>query len=111
MTDEDDGLPHFEMIMPFVVVDTEGGPFDDASYCAGYEAGRWASKVEAAKSLRLDVQRETVHRANLPQLDLVAMRYGAQLAVHDWQEDIDEGTQAQWAVVSVIWNTEPVTSS
>lgn len=66
------------LVMPFVVVASKGGPFDDQAYCAGYEAGLF----NAGLALGRDVS-GTVRTDNLRQLDLIAMRYDRTLEVED----------------------------
>ena len=73
MSDDED--VEYELVMPFVVVASTGGPYDDEAYCAGVELGRldhdlltmctWVDQFEAL--IRLD---------NVPQVDLLAMQYG-----------------------------------
>ena len=33
-------MTDYELVMPFVVVTSAGGPYDDESYVAGFEASR-----------------------------------------------------------------------
>lgn len=65
------------LVMPFVVVQSEGGPFDDESYSAGYEMGHmWCflQMVTGMNDIRnIDLM---VRSANVPQADLVAMHFG-----------------------------------
>lgn len=74
----------YEMVMPFVVVASKGGPFDDSSYAAGWEAGaideRLSTLTLVDKTLTLGI---TVHTENRPQLDLVAMKHGYQATFED----------------------------
>lgn len=62
------------MVMPFVTVESRGGPHDDRSYVAGYEVGSISAEMTHARG-RIT---RYVHAENQPQLDLVAMkhRYG-----------------------------------
>ena len=62
----------YGLLMPFVVVASKGGPFDDASYCAGYEMGQ----LDAALSAGPRLHQVTIRTVNVPQADLVAMRRG-----------------------------------
>lgn len=82
--------PGFELVMPFVAVSSMGGPFDDAAYAAGWEMG---SLDERLKMLVLDERLKmlvllggdcpflSILRANLAQLELIAMRHGLFLVV------------------------------
>lgn len=61
--------------MPFNVVASKGGPYEDQAYVAGFEAGRiWGRLEDMSRYGGADV--DTVHTTNLPQLDLVAMHFG-----------------------------------
>lgn len=63
----------FGLVMPFVAVASKGGPYDDNAYTAGYEAGLLDARLHYQKPELLPL---TVHSANLPQIDLIAMRRG-----------------------------------
>lgn len=62
----------YGLLMPFTVVASKGGPYDDAAYCAGYEMGQ----LDAALSAGPRLHQVTIRTANVPQADLVAMRRG-----------------------------------
>lgn len=62
----------YSMLMPFIAVTSKGGPFDDASYCAGYEMGQLDAALQAGPRLH----QVTIRTANVEQADLMAMRYG-----------------------------------
>lgn len=63
----------WSLVMPFVVVASAGGPYDDGAYVAGYEVGSLDVRLALEKPESLDL---TLRTANLPQVDLVAMRHG-----------------------------------
>jgi hypothetical protein len=70
MTEAPDG---YELAMPFVVVESVGGPYQDNSFVAGYTLGRL--------DVLLETQHPSLHQAWLtpemvPQVDLIAMRHG-----------------------------------
>lgn len=67
----------YELVMPFVVVASKDGPYDDLAYAAGWEAGQIdlllghldfipGSKMRLPQAVRTD---------NTPQLDLIAMKH------------------------------------
>lgn len=62
----------YGLLMPFTVVASKGGPYDDASYCAGYEMGQ----LDAALAAGPRLHQITIRTANVPQADLVAMLHG-----------------------------------
>ena len=75
MSDQDDH--DLELVIPFVIVESKGGPYQDESFVAGYQVGQIATQLEVtaaigAPSLELPI----VRRAILPQLELHAMHHG-----------------------------------
>lgn len=62
----------FGMLMPFVTVQSKGGPHDDVSYAAGYAMGLLDEKLCQG----LGVVEMPVGLESVPQADLLAMRYG-----------------------------------
>jgi hypothetical protein len=85
----DDGL---ELVMPFIVCASKGGPFDDAAYVAGWEMGQL--NVDLAGRPDGVVER-ILHVDNVPQADLVAMRHGFQVE----RIPVPEGDADGWACV------------
>lgn len=75
MPDEDEEVS-YDLVMPFVVCASQGGPFDDAAFTAGYEMGRLDGLLT-----RTDIQRwtETIRTPNVPQAELLAMKHGLQM--------------------------------
>jgi hypothetical protein len=79
----------FELVMPFVVCTSQGGPYDDLPFAAGYELGR----IDATLAGNND-WRGTVRRESLPQLELIAMNHGRVIKNED-----DDGNA--WLLVRV----------
>lgn len=80
MSADDEG--DFGLVLPFTVVKSKGGPFDDDAYAAGFEAGRvWAELDHRPRSLT-----GSYRTVNVPQLDLIAMHFGYSLTVTDYDE-------------------------
>ncbi|MGD9989059.1 hypothetical protein [Pseudonocardia sp.] len=70
----DDGHEdHAELVMPFVVVASKGGPFDDDAYTAGYEMGLLDAALAAGG---IAIGQRTLREENRAQADLIAMRHG-----------------------------------
>lgn len=69
----------FDLVMPFVTVESKGGPHDDASYVAGYEMGL----LDAALAARPERHEVTVHSVSALQADLLAMRHGFAVSVRE----------------------------
>lgn len=66
-----------ELVLPFVVVESRGGPYEDQAFTVGYAAGHIAARLEVAQLLGTDaLTYPIVRRALLPQLDLIAMHFG-----------------------------------
>jgi hypothetical protein len=66
--------PGYELLMPFVVVRSMGGPYDDEAWVAGYEMGQLDQYLASCRPEV--VARSYVCRTdNTPQVDLLAMRY------------------------------------
>lgn len=73
----------YGLVMPFVVCQSKGGPYDDESYVAGYEAGHLDAILRYNALLRAQgfnpqppPGAAPFHVENRPQLDLIAMRHG-----------------------------------
>lgn len=66
----------FGLVMPFTVCESQGGPFDDVAFVAGYRCGVVDAKLADGNC------EEPVwsHEDELPQLDLIAMRHGSRSA-------------------------------
>ena len=65
----------FGLMMPFVVCASHGGPYDDAAYCAGFEAGM-VDTILATLPVGINQMSRPVRSENLPQIDLLAMQHG-----------------------------------
>ena len=66
---------HYELIMPFLPVQSRGGPLDDNAYAAGFEMGALDAQLSLQHFPFPDVD-ITIHTVNIEQADLIAMRYG-----------------------------------
>jgi hypothetical protein len=77
---DDDAIPDdddrrqlgYVLAMPFVVVVSVGGPFEDHAYAAGWSCG----KIDQALAHRPARYETAVDERTMPQLDLVAMAHG-----------------------------------
>ena len=71
------------LVLPFVVCRSQGGPYDDDSFVAGFQAGQVYRALAAIAAVEGDGLTATV-RADLgKQLDLIAMHHGFQYIEHD----------------------------
>lgn len=90
MPEEDHGDVEYDLVMPFVVCASQGGPFDDGAYVAGYEMGRLDADFEVAAA----VFERTIRTDNVPQAELLAMK-------HEWQMESrpDPIYASEWSLV------------
>lgn len=78
MTDEPDEQPtepQYEIVMPFVVTQSNGGPYDDDAFVAGWYAAELDIVLEQMARFHCGMAR-TVPTPLVPQIDLIAMKYG-----------------------------------
>lgn len=77
MNDDEDTV-EFGLVMPFVVCQSQGGPYEDQAFVAGYELGLLSARLEAQPPfLRLPLRTDS-----MKQVDLIAMRHGYSLTAH-----------------------------
>jgi len=78
MSDEPaEGTVDWEPLLPFVVVTSKDGPYDDQAYAAGWEAAQIWNTVFSLQHVRgTALLNQCVRTANLPQIDLIAMQFG-----------------------------------
>lgn len=80
----------YGLLMPFVVVQSKGGPYDDAAYAAGWEMGRLDENLRsiATHGAPSSIQ-ATVQAQNAPQVDLLAMSHGFTFTLDHGFEGVD----------------------
>lgn len=83
---DDDESNEYDLIYPFVVCASNGGPFDDDAYTAGVEFGTIAAKLAAAPTECTEMK-FTVRSENVRQLDLAAAHHHWNLTVLEWDSD------------------------
>jgi len=62
-----------KLTMPFVVVDANGGEYDDMAFAAGWQLGYLAHELSLR---RLASAEALLFTDSLPQVDLIAMMFG-----------------------------------
>jgi hypothetical protein len=87
----------YELEMPFKVCQSQGGPYEDEPFVAGYQAGRLAGRLDAAAAIGANHLVEVVYVDLLPQIDLIAMRAGYTM---------DPVVDGEWATVSLLLDVE-----
>jgi hypothetical protein len=90
---EDDG---WHLAVPFVVCQSQGGPYDDEAFVAGFQAGQISRSLAAAKAIGADRLRLTVRTDLVKQLDLIAMDAGFALTVAEVEETEDHPAMPEW---------------
>jgi hypothetical protein len=94
MTDDPLDQPEEEawkLAVPFVACASEGGPYEDDAFCAGFEAGRIAMALESAIMANADRVRWTVLKTLVKQLDLIAMNAGFVMTVAEAEVEDQPG--------------------
>lgn len=87
---------HYDLVMPFTVVQSAGGPFDDQAYCAGWEAGVIDVKLMALSAFGQSATDIVCLEANWPQVSLILMKHG-------WNVDESSMSIADgWVSVKVV---------
>lgn len=89
--DQPDGMA---LVMPFVICQSKGGPFEDDAFVAGYECGGFDKALGAIAAVGGDGLSFTAHTSSLPQLELIAMHHGFLLEVDEF-DDLPE-----WSLVT-----------
>lgn len=70
---EDDAM---ELVMPFVVVQSVGGPYDDDAFAFGWQAGAIDHALRVADPEVRSVCYGIVRAGIVPQVELIGMRHG-----------------------------------
>lgn len=78
----------YGLLMPFVVVESTGGPYDDRSFVAGARYGDVANALRAKPFAFESYEYPEL----VPQLELLAMHEGYTLTYEPWVEYPDEWT-------------------
>jgi hypothetical protein len=74
------GQPEFGLVMPFVTVQSKGGPHDDDSYVAGFQMGGLDANLKVAKTVSHSVL-GLIRAENRDQADLIAMKHGFNMRI------------------------------
>ncbi|WP_030186093.1 hypothetical protein [Streptomyces capuensis] len=73
MADED---ATYELVMPFVLCQSNGGPYDDEAFAAGMACGQLWTELRVLQAHGATPRPRYVQPEHVPQLDLIAMHYG-----------------------------------
>lgn len=86
------GEAEFGLIMPFVVCQSNGGPYEDSSFVAGARFAKWDMLLK----LQPAMHQEYEPVALVPQLDLLAMHLGYKMITEPWEES------PEWVLVRMF---------
>jgi hypothetical protein len=84
--------PGWDLVMPFVVCASQGGPYDDRSFVAGYQLGRLDRDLGVLAALEFASVSRVLYTDSLAQADLIGMRHGYRMErgyEHDRWSDVD----------------------
>jgi len=83
------------LVMPFVVCQSKGGPYDDSSFTAGFAAGMlWIQLGLGELGLGRLPEPQAMRNDLLPQVDLIAMHHGWTTRVEPYDDE--------WAMVEFV---------
>lgn len=97
MGESDEGC--YESVMPIVLAQSNGGPFDDAAVVAGMACGALDYELKVAASLGAVPRERYIDSCLIRQVDLIAMRHGYTLQLGDLDDS------SGWQVVSFDWSS------
>jgi len=103
LPDEDGDGRGYELVMPFIVTHSHGGPFDDEAYVCGYEMGHLDAVLDVVRGLQVGPPVLTIHRANMPQAELLAMKHRMTLMEIPWPDCDEPEYLAQWAPITFTY--------
>lgn len=94
---ETDGM---SLVLPFVVCQSKGGPYDDTAFVAGYQTGQIDARLEMAAAAGAVAVCTTVMTALVRQLELVAMNRGFPVMHVQTSDDSPE-----WSMITFMQET------
>lgn len=82
----------YGLVMPFVVCQSNGGPYEDKAFVAGARYAFVETMLRMLGEFGVGECEQYVETALVSQLDLVAMRHGWKMTAEPWEEHPDEWT-------------------
>lgn len=76
----------YDLVIPFVACKSQGGPYDDQSFVAGYQAGRIDAALTSLKPVGGTELRATIRTDLTRQIDLIAMHHGFSMTLLPCEE-------------------------
>ena len=104
MTPEPTDHEHeYELVMPFVLCESQGGPHDDSAFVSGWRLGHLDAVLSAVRGTGTSViVMEMIEEREREQADLLAMRHGSTMTTEPLQDGWLEAT-FEFAII----NEEP----
>ena len=93
MTEPPDRPDDFALVYPFDACQSRGGPYEDESFVAGWQAGQIAAYIDDPT---LSIWSGPVYRHLVHQVDLVAMHAGFNLTVDVHEEG------SEWVTITLL---------
>lgn len=93
----ENGETEFGWIMPFVVCQTNGGPYEDEAFIAGARFAKWDMLLKFQPTMHQEYE----PAALVPQLDLLAMHLGYKMTTEPWEQD------PSWVLVRMSFGGDP----
>lgn len=83
------------LVMPFVLTVSNGGPYEDAPYVAGWNMGVLETEMHIGKTLGMLPRMRYLSPVDAPQIDLLAMRFGFEVKTTEYSEE--------WTLYTFSW--------
>ena len=94
--------PNWGLVVPFVACESQGGPYEDDSFAAGYHAGQIAQSLRVLAASGGDVYSVTVRTALVRQVELIAMDAGFPVVVVVEVTETEEWpAMPEWSFVTI----------
>lgn len=71
----DDG-PTYELVYPFILAESNGGPYPDGAFTAGFELGILEQRLRTLTAVEGDRTVITIRTDHIRQAELIAMHHG-----------------------------------
>ena len=98
MPDEEE----WALVVPFVVCTSQGGPYDDDSFVAGFQAGQIDQALAVLSVSGGDRYHTTVRTALMPLLELIAMNRGfGTVTAGEVTDTDDHPALPEWTYLSI----------
>ena len=96
MTDPmDEPSPEYELAMPFVICKSNGGTYEDQPFVAGWRLGALDARMGVATTIDSLPQPTFVQAADIPQVELLAMKHGYLMTTDDSDDE--------WTHITFEW--------